>query len=130
MFVYSNPLLLLFPKKIHNSRFCREKYKKGVFNIKKTFIIVAVVLVFGSVLLSPIAEKNTKQKNASNSKNSQLTLTEYYGHTALFEGKKLIEEYPECDVSSLPLADQTALKKGIKVKSYDELFSLLEDFDY
>lgn len=48
---------------------------------------------------------------------------------ALYDEGKLIEQYDTVLVSSLPPADRQALKKGIKITSFEQLYSLIEDFD-
>ncbi len=58
-----------------------------------------------------------------------LFLGSYKGYVALWEdgasGPRQIFPY---QVASLPPADQTALEKGIRIRSQEELTRLIEDF--
>ena len=56
-------------------------------------------------------------------------LGSWEGYVALFDkGKEEPRQIFPCPVSSLPVADQTALEKGIIVRNQRDLQQLLEDY--
>ena len=56
-------------------------------------------------------------------------LGSWEGYVALFDkGKEEPRQIFPCPVSSLPIADQSALEKGIIVRNQRDLQQLLEDY--
>ena len=92
------------------------------FSVAATVIICTLILSIGAtgVKKAPAPEKEEKL---------DFTLSLYENRPALFDGNSLLEVYDDIAVSSLPPADQTALKDGIKIDSFAQLYTLLEDFD-
>ena len=58
-----------------------------------------------------------------------VVLGSWEGYVALFDkGKEEPRQIFPCPVSSLPIADQSALEKGIIVRNQRDLQQLLEDY--
>ena len=70
----------------------------------------------------------------SNEKEEAQPIKEYVlryedGQVSLFENGELTESFENINYDVLPFVDRDSLKKGIKTSSYEEILSIVEDFD-
>ena len=86
------------------------------------------------VLMLSIALTATVLISAETKEEQTPPLREYIlryenGQVSLFENGKLSESFEEITFDELPFVDRESLKNGIKKSSYEEILSLVEDFD-
>lgn len=111
-----------------------KKYSFGVTKMKTRLIVLlscVVITVITCTALFSVKAEPSKEPNITSSRQETVnfTLAVWGNNAALFDGGQVIEIYDDIIVSSLPPADQTALEQGITITSFDQLESLLEDFD-
>ena len=76
------------------------------------------------------SSQESSEINAMASKTDLFTLKEYNGRIGVFySGETIPYQEIDVDISSLPAADQDALKEGIQVYGTDELNRKIEDFE-
>ena len=101
--------------------------------MKKRLIILfcplAVAVIICAVVLTPHPTESTAAVSSAPAEKLHFTLSLYGGHPALFDRDDLLEVYDDIPVNSLPPADRTSLEDGIEINSFEELYTLLEDFD-
>lgn len=91
---------------------------------------VVITVITCTALFSVKAERGKEPNDTPRQEEAvNFTLAVWGNNAALFDGGQVIEIYDDIIVSSLPPADQTALEQGITITSFDQLESLLEDFD-
>ncbi len=90
-----------------------------------TIIVCITLFSVSAIPLSP--EVNTNSTASSTSLG--FTLAAYGNNIALFDDGEIIEVYEDILLSALPPADRTALNSGIEITSFEQLSSLLEDFE-
>lgn len=124
--------------------------------MKRTYALLAIAAVFLVVLLSirftgnqsrsapestasnimynstPIASSSQESSeiNAMASRTDVYTVREYEGRIGVFYNDENVPyQQIDVDVTSLPTADQDALRAGIKVYSTDKLNQMIEDYE-
>lgn len=89
---------------------------------------VLCVLMLSTTLTAAVlipADKKEEQSPPSN----EYILRYENGQVSLFENGKLSESFEGISFDELPFVDRESLKDGIKKSSYEEILSLVEDFD-
>jgi hypothetical protein len=90
--------------------------------------------VSSNILYNSTSNAPSSQENsgiiAMASKIDVYTVKEYEGHIGVFHNDDTVPyQEIDVDVASLPEADQTLLKDGIKVYSTEKLNSIIEDYE-
>jgi hypothetical protein len=81
---------------------------------------------------TPIASSSQESSeiNAMASRTDVYTVREYEGRIGVFYNDENVPyQQIDVDVTSLPTADQDALRAGIKVYSTDKLNQMIEDYE-
>ncbi len=93
---------------------------------------VIITVITCSALFSVRAMPTSPEVNTNSSSNPQnlgFVLAAYGNNAALYDGNEIIEVYDSILISALPPADRTLLEQGIEISSFEQLTTLLEDFD-
>ncbi len=102
------------------------KAKKGWYNM--TFLkYILSVLMIATAISSAILIFSEEKEELPNV--NQYVLRYENGMVSLFENGELSETFEDINFDVLPFADKENLKTGIEKSSYDEILSLVEDFD-
>lgn len=87
--------------------------------------------VITNTLIIPNLHKNIKASNVEKEATSNIVtyiVKDFNGNIAIYEvSSDTPYKVTDVPISSLPMADQETLKKGIKVSGENELQALLED---
>lgn len=94
------------------------------FAIVCIFIIMIVLAQF----CCPKQSVQTDNIKINSSADNSYILKSESGILKLYKSNKLIKTYNISD-SSLPLTDRDNLKSGIKLKNYEDVLKIIEDFD-
>ena len=85
------------------------------------------ILMIAIAMLSAILIFGDEKKEPP--KTNEYVLRYEKGVVSLFENGELKESFDHINYDVLPFADRENLKTGIIKSSYDEILSLVEDFD-
>ena len=92
-------------------------FLKSVLSVLMLSIAIsATVLIFGGAeeQVAPTDEYILRYEN---------------GRVSLFENGQFSESFEGINFDELPFVDRESLKAGIKMSSYEEILSMVEDFD-
>lgn len=106
-----------------------DKMKNRLIIICTTVAITVILCAaLFSVSAAPVVPEGTGN-NTSSDTALHFTLAAWGNNIALYDDGEIIEVYEDILLSALPPADRTALNEGIEITSFEQLSSLLEDFE-
>ena len=89
-------------------------------------LVLATLMFSVTIIASVIILGGTKEKPKTE---TEYILRYENGQVFLFKDGEIYENFEGISFNDLPFVDQENLKAGIKMNSYQDVLSLVEDFD-
>lgn len=98
--------------------------------MKRKYILFALISICAVFLTATnyLREKSPNKQLKSPQESNYVLIAESNG-VNLYFGDILIKTYEEIEPDVLPATDRDNLKSGIVLKNYDEVLSIIQDFD-
>lgn len=103
------------------------KEKKGRENMTFLKLVLCVLMLCTTLTAAVLIPGKTRVEQAPPTK--EYILRYENGQVSLFENGELSQSFEGISFDDLPYVDRQSLKDGIKISSYEEALSLVEDFD-